>query len=123
MTEEVHVGDIGTELEVTFKDGNNPVPLVTATAIKVRITDPNDSSILRNLTVVTPPGSDGVTNYFFVDGELHTPGTWYYQGTATFPGGYWQSAVLSFEVFDNLAEESSSPSASVSPSASASPSA
>lgn len=117
MTEEVHVGDIGTELEVTFKDGNNAVSLETATAIKVRITDPNDSSILRDLTVVTPPGTDGVTHYYFAAGELHTSGTWYYQGTATFPGGYWQSAILTFEVFDNLAEESSSPSASASPSA------
>ena len=119
MTAEVHVNDWGTVLKITLKDGANVVPLADATEIKMRLSDPDDVTTIKDLTVVTPPGTEGKVKYVFLANELHTAGGWDYQVKVTFPAGFWQSDLLSFTVYENI----DVPSASVSPSASASPSA
>jgi len=120
---EVHVGDWGTELRLTLKDGSTVVNLTDAVWIRYRISDPDEVVMIRDAVIRNPPGTDGKIKYVFVDGELDQEGTWEYQVKVLFPSGFWQSDILNFVVYENLGGGPSvSPSASISPSASPSPS-
>jgi len=125
MTTEVHTYDWGTALRITLKDGNAVVPLADAEYIKVRFSDPDEVTFVRDMIVTTHPGTDGKVHYIFAITEIDQEGTWQYQVKVKFPAGFWQSDILSFVVYENLTVESASQSssASVSPSASPSPSA
>ena len=118
MTAEVHIGDWGTELRLTLKDGSDVVSLVGATYQRVRISDPDENVIIRDLVIRNPPGTDGKVKYVFQDGELDVEGQWEYQAKVLYSGGFWQSDILNFTVYVNLEGSSTSPSASLSPSAS-----
>jgi hypothetical protein len=116
---EVHKGDWGTVLELTCKDGSAVVPLTDATWIKLRLTDPDDVNVVKDMVISNPPGTDGKVKYTFVDGEIDLEDTWQYQVKVLFPGGFWQSDILEFTVYENLEESSASASVSASPSPSA----
>jgi hypothetical protein len=117
---EIHRKDWGTKLEIRLKDQDGVVPLASAIELKIRLTNPDDEPMIRDLAIITPPGADGWTRYVFQKHELTPVGTWSGQVTALFPDGYWQSDIFTFEVGENLIEVggwySASASASPSPS-------
>ncbi len=102
MTQEIHVGDVGTAFMVTVMDGTSVVDLSTATAIKIIFRKQDSTTLERDAELVTD-GADGQMRYVTVAGDLDMAGNWSLQGYVESAAGQWHSTVQDFKVYANLA--------------------
>ena len=100
--DEIHVGDIGTTLVVTIKDGSTIVDLSSATTKKLEFQPPDGGVKLIKNASFTTDGTDGKIQYAFVSGDLSACGRWRYQGFVGIGSSYWHSDIGEFKVYDNL---------------------
>ena len=100
-TEEIHVGDIGTIFEVTFKDGTAIVDISGATIKNIIFCKPDGTKVTKAGTFTTD-GTDGLLQYTIVTGDLNLQGVWKIQGFITATGGSWSSSTGLFEVYSNI---------------------
>jgi hypothetical protein len=99
---EVHVGDVGTGLEVTLKDqAGEIVDISGATVKQIIFKKPDGQKVIKDATFTTD-GTDAKMVYVTVAGDLDTPGAWSIQGRVVLPAGEWSSDVSQFKVFPNL---------------------
>lgn len=104
---DLHVGDVGTEIEVTLydtlPDGSQVVvDISAATAIKIRLKKPSGDVIERDGQLKTD-GTDGVAQYFTVEDDLDEAGEWQIQANVALPpAGRWSSCTDEFSVARNL---------------------
>lgn len=89
MTTEIQENAIGVRIEIEFVDETgSPLDLTTAQAIEIRFSTPGGrSKTISGLTIVNPPGTDGLAEFFTTDGLLIPFGDWDIQGFITFSGG------------------------------------
>ncbi len=74
---------ITLRLTVTAGDGVTPVPLTGSPACVLRLRDPVSGDVVERAATVTGDGTAGEMEYLTSDEDLTTPGTWKYQGKAT----------------------------------------
>jgi len=97
-----HVGDLGTQIQVTLTDGNgDPVDVSDATEKVMILQDPEGTSVEKTATFATD-GADGVVQYETVEGDFTMPGKHKVQARVTLPTGTWWSTIGVFKVADNL---------------------
>jgi len=98
---EIHVGDIGTRVTLTFKDGTSAVDISGASTKQVWFRSPSGTAVKLS-GVFTTDGSDGklyfdsVTNTFSEAGE-----GWEVQGYVVTATGTWHSDKTTFRVYAN----------------------
>lgn len=112
--EEIHVGDIGTCIELELIDGDDVLDLTGSTTTKFIFKPPNAPAFERDAVVVNPPGTNGLLDYTTIAGDLGADheddaaaGTWRVQarvvlGAGASQQGEWRSERVKFEVFANL---------------------
>ena len=102
MTQEIHVGDVGTAFTVTMMDGSLAVDLSTTTVLQIIFKKQDATTIERDAELVTD-GADGQMRYVTVAGDLDMAGNWSLQGYIESATGKWHSTVQEFRVYANLA--------------------
>jgi len=98
---EIHIGDIGTVLRVTIKDGDDVVDISGATSKIIILEDPDGTKYEKAATFTTN-GTDGEIQYTTVDGDLNKRGNWFIQAKLVLPNGTWYSDIEVFQVYENL---------------------
>ena len=97
---ELHVGDVGTRIEVTVKDGDDPVDLSPATVIQIIFEKPDRTTVTKTATVSDGPG--GIMYYDTEAGDLDQAGRWKVQAYIEIPTWQGHTDVCSFKVYSNL---------------------
>jgi hypothetical protein len=98
---EIHVNDVGTTFQLTFKDDGSIVDVSSASAVEVLLMGPDDTAVTKTATLVSD-GTDGKVKYVTVSGDIDTAGTWKIQGKVTFATNIYNSDVHTFTVYKNL---------------------
>lgn len=98
---EIHKYDIGTAFEVTLKDGDNTLNLVTSSVKEIHFQKP-DGTVVEKTAQFRTDGSDGIIVYITVADDLDQTGSWKIQAKVTLPTGTWSSDIEKFKVYDNL---------------------
>lgn len=98
---EIHVGDVGTELICTIKDGDSAVDISAGSAV-IRLRKPQTGTVVQKTAVFVSDGTDGQIKYVTVSGDLDEAGTWQIQAQVTISTNTWNSDVQNFEVHPNL---------------------
>jgi len=102
MAEQIHIGDVGTNFEVTVMEDSLAKDLSTATSVVMRFRRPNNSVVEKNATFVNS-GIDGKVHYISESGFLNVRGPWDLQVVVTFPGGnVWHTDIVNFHVHPNI---------------------
>jgi len=94
-----HIGDIGTEIELTVQDVDGvAINLSSVTGQEIIIRDPQGTDVVQASTFVT----DGVNGkiHCFTAAEFTIEGQWCAMAHVTFPGGDWTSTPYWFKVDD-----------------------
>ena len=99
--EEIHVGDIGTVLEITIYDGDAIVDISGATVKQIKLRKPSGSVVTKTASFSTN-GQDGKVRYVTQDNDLNEHGYWQIQGYVELGGGEWHTNVEDFLVHKNL---------------------
>jgi hypothetical protein len=102
MSDEVHVGDIGTIFRITVMDGDTPLDISTQTEMKIFLRRPDDT-VLNNDAVHTTDGTDGKMEYVGVSGDVDQQGKWVIQGKIIIPEGTFYTDRAAFVVEESLA--------------------
>jgi len=97
----IHMGDVGTVVELTVKDNGTVVDISTATALTIKFKKPSGTTVTQT-AVFSTDGTDGKLKYTFQSGDLDETGTWEFQGNITSPSGSWNTEVSSFSVAKNI---------------------
>ena len=100
-TEEIHVGDIGTQFTLTISDAGKAVDLSSATTKQIIFRKPDAVKLTKTAEFVTD-GTNGQVKYLSISGDLDLAGFWRVQAHVVLPTGEWSSSVEMFEVVDNL---------------------
>jgi hypothetical protein len=101
---EIHIGDIGTILECTLKDGDSIVDVseaVAAEAKTIYLLKPDNTLIVCEAEFKTD-GVDGIIRYVTVANDLDQLGKWKIQARVNLSSGTWSSDINTFKVHDNL---------------------
>lgn len=101
MADEIRIGDIGTIIRATVKDGTTAVNISTATVKTIILEKPDGTNLEKEASFYTD-GVDGIIQYTTILGDLSTSGIWKLQGLVTMPSGTWRTTIESFTVYDNL---------------------
>jgi hypothetical protein len=98
---EIHVGDVGTRITVTFQDGSSVVDISGASTKQIWLRRPAGSALKLDGTFTTD-GSDGKIYIDSTASTFVTAGdTWEVQGYIETATGTWHSDKEVFEVFSN----------------------
>lgn len=98
---EIHVGDIGTRITLTFKDGTSVVDISGASTKQVWIADP-DGNVAKKTGTFTTDGTDGKIYYDLVANDIDAAGNWSVQGYIVTASGTWYSDVKAMKVYANV---------------------
>lgn len=98
---DMHVGDIGTVLEVTLYDSGSVVDVSSATVKQIILEKPDGTAVTKTASFTTD-GADGKLRYTTIANDLDAPGDWNLQVYVEMPAGKWKSDVGVFTVLPNL---------------------
>ena len=102
MTEQIHIGDIGTVFKVLITDENgDALNISTATTKQIIFRKPGNRGTLTVDADFTTDGSDGYIQYAIVDGDLDTFGVWQIQAKVITPQFTNYSEIDDFRVRAN----------------------
>jgi hypothetical protein len=101
MTEESHVGDIGTQFLLTIVDNSAIVNISSASNLTIYIKKP-DSTLLAVTGTLYTDGTDGIMYYNSVSGDLDQSGIYKIQAKVTISSNVFYSSIGSFKVLCNL---------------------
>jgi len=99
---EVHLSDIGTVFEITFKDGTSAIDISAASTKQILFKKPDATTLTKSGTF-TSDGTDGKLKWVTISGDLDTTGKWEIQGYVVLAGGEWHTDVGEFTVYANIA--------------------
>lgn len=102
LSEEVHVGDIGTVFEITLYDQGVLLTDTQYASEKCVVFKKADGSLITRPASFKTDGSDAIVQYVSVDGDLDQKGTWRIQARVVLPTGKWSSDTEKFKVYANL---------------------
>lgn len=101
---QVHVGDIGTQIQIKVVDQDgNVVSLAPATTKEICFEKPSGAKVTK--TAVFPvggDGTDGLMEYITIADDLDEAGPWQIQGRVVFVTGEWRTEVDTFRVYPNI---------------------
>lgn len=98
---EIHVGDVGTTLLVTVKDGDSAVDISGASTKQIIIKKPSGSTLTKTASFSTD-GTDGKMSYTIILGDLDEAGTHQLQGKVVISDGTYNTDITKFKVHRNL---------------------
>lgn len=100
--EEVHVGDIGTSLELEIVEDGVVIDISLATGLKMRFQKPSGTTLEKTASFLTD-GTDGIITYVTQASDLDESGLWTRQGA--FVLGAWNGHTdkVRFQVWPNIA--------------------
>lgn len=87
MSNELHVGDYGTTIEVIVEEDGAVVDISSATTKQIKFRTP-DGRVLTKTASFTTDGTDGAMKYTLQQGDLDEPGRWRRQGYLAGVGGW-----------------------------------
>lgn len=100
MTDEIHVGDIGTIIEVTVLETAVALDISTATVKQFTLRKPDGTSVTKT-ALFSATGTDGKLRYTTILNDLDQSGNWTLQVYLEMPGGKWHSDKVNFTVWGN----------------------
>ncbi len=100
--EEIHVGDIGTVFELTYKDQDAAVVDISSATTQQLIFKKSNNTTAIKTTTFTTDGTDGKAQYTTVADDLDMDGIWSLQGKVILATGTWYSDVHQFKCWPNL---------------------
>jgi len=101
--DEIHVGDIGTVIKLTFKDGTTIVDISGAATKNLVFEKPDNSTKVTKAGTFTNSGTDGQLQYTTASGFLDTAGWWRVQGVIIDgSSNQWSSDIHEFKVHVNI---------------------
>jgi len=101
MSDEIHVGDVGTEFRVQVLDDETVVDLSTATVLQIIFRKPDGVYLTVDCNYYTD-GTDGIIKYNTVDGDIDQSGQWRIQAYVEVGSAKYYSSTGSFRVHCNL---------------------
>lgn len=101
MADEIHVGDVGTQLVGTVTDDAVAVDVSLASVKTIVLTKPNGVVVTKTASFFTN-GVDGKLLYTTIAGDLDRAGEWRIQGHVTLANGDWHTKISRFIVLRNL---------------------
>lgn len=101
MSDEIHVGDIGTQFIVTIKESGVALDISAATDVLFNIRKPSNTLLSVSGSFLTD-GSDGVATYTTIEGDLDEVGTYKIEAAVSIDGGVFTSSSASFKVHHNV---------------------
>lgn len=101
MSDQIHVGDIGTQLIVTVYDDGEIVDISSATTLTIFIKKPDGSSISK-VGLLYTDGTDGKMYCISIANDFDMSGNYKIQGKVTLGGGTYYTSVGSFKVYCNI---------------------
>jgi len=102
MSDEIHVGDVGTVFEVTVMDGEKPLDISSSTERKIFLRRPVDTVVSRD-AVFTNDGIDGKMEIASESGDIDIAGVWSIQAKIIIPEGTFYTDIDQFVVEASLA--------------------
>lgn len=104
IREEIHEGDVGTELGVKFykPDTEEPIDISEAGVIQIKLQKPSGTTLEKTGTFDEDEEDNNRAYYVTQAGDLVGHGHWKIQGYVELSSGKWHSTVESFEVHKNL---------------------
>jgi hypothetical protein len=101
---EIHVGDVGTTIEVTLTEDGSVIDISTATSQEIKIKGPKGNAVKSITSTFVTNGTDGKIEFVSSVGDFDKEGVWRIQAkvTLTSPAGTWSSDYGEFTVFPNL---------------------
>lgn len=102
MANKLHVGDIGTALQVQVWncDTNTAFDITGLTSKHIKLAKP-DASTVNFAADLVHPGS-GLIQYVTTSGDLDQVGIWRIQGIIDLNGGTFHTSIKDFTVYANL---------------------
>jgi hypothetical protein len=101
MSNEVHVGDIGTVFEVTIQESGVTLDISTATTKQIILRKPSGASMTKTAAFSTD-GKDGKIRYASISGDLDVAGKWSLQAYLATPAWQGKSDIQALQVYANL---------------------
>jgi hypothetical protein len=101
MASEIHVGDVGTQLIATVKNGTSVVDISSASSLVIILKKPDGESYEKTALLYSD-GTDGKMHYVSVFGDFNAAGKYKIQGRVSIDGATYSSSVESFTVYCNL---------------------
>lgn len=98
---DVHVGDVGTILRITIKEGTAAVDISQATVKEIHIKK-KDGTMITADAEFTTNGEDGKLQYVFQEGDITIAGKWYAQPYIELPAWSGHTAKCEFLVGDPI---------------------
>ncbi len=106
LSEEIHIGDIGTNFEISLVDDSVDPPIavdLTGATILELIFRRADDSILTKTAAVVGDATAGVIQYITTAAsDLNSEGTYRIQAKVVLPSGTWRSERSKFRVHGNI---------------------
>ncbi len=101
MSNQIFVGDVGTEFRIQITDEGTAVDLSSATDLIISFRKPDGSLLTVSASLYTD-GTDGIIFYRSVDGDLDQSGIFKIQAQVTVGSGIYNSSIGSFKVMCNV---------------------
>lgn len=98
----LHVGNVGSVIQVTVRNEDAVYDISTATTKKFIFIKPTGVSVIKDAAFVNT-GTDGLLKYTTLAGDLDVDGTWRIQVYIEISGKKFYSDVTDFVVSPNLA--------------------
>jgi hypothetical protein len=98
---EIHVGDIGTDLEITVTENSVALDISTAAVRQIILRKPSGASLTKTATFSTD-GVDGKIYYSTISGDIDIPGIWGAQAYIELPDWKGYTETSTFPVEANL---------------------
>lgn len=83
-------GDTRPVLRTPLLDGSVPVPLASASEVRLLMVRPDLTLLNKAITIEDPP-EDGIVSYQWVDGDLPEVGIYVFELEVTYPDGTKQT--------------------------------
>jgi len=101
MSEQIHVGDFGTQLIMTVKENGQIVDISQALGLHVIIKKPN-SNLYTKQGLLYTDGTDGKMYYISAPGDFNAAGNYKIQGKVFLNSGTYYTSISTFRVHCNL---------------------
>lgn len=102
MSQQIHVGDVGTEFRILVKDEGVAMDLSGVSSMSVKFR--TQTNVKKTKTpVFVNSGTDGLIKYVSESGFLDEKGQWDLQVYVELPGGSrWNTDIVNFHVHPNI---------------------
>jgi hypothetical protein len=95
------VDDVGTQIDVQFRENGAPVDISAAIVKQILLRKPASGTVTKAATFKTD-GTDGYARYVTVAGDQNEAGEWLVEGFVQLPTGEWYTTTGAFTLRNHL---------------------